>query len=86
MSLSCFSWFCAKEKSDAAYAELLVFEGMNEVSFSTSDAMTYNQKFVDTVRATGGNNADRLLICTADSNNTAKALSGQFSMPTDSPG
>ena len=66
------------------YDEHLVFEGMNEVSFSTSDAMTYNQKFVDTVRATGGNNADRLLICTADSNNTAKALSGQFSMPTDS--
>ena len=57
------------------YDEHLVFEGMNEVSCSTSDAMTYNQAFVDTVRATGGNNKDRLLICTADSNNTAKALS-----------
>lgn len=66
------------------YDEHLVFEGMNEVSFSTSDAMTYNQAFVDTVRASGGNNADRLLICTADSNNTAKALSDSFSMPTDS--
>ena len=65
------------------YDEHLVFEGMNEVSFSTSDAMTYNQAFVDTVRATGGNNKDRLLICTADSNNTAKALSGSFSMPKD---
>lgn len=68
----------------ADYDEHLVFEGMNEVGFSTSDAMTYNQAFVDTVRATGGNNADRLLICTADSNNTAKALSSSFSMPTDS--
>ena len=57
------------------YDEHLVFEGMNEVSFSTSDAMTYNQAFVDTVRATGGNNKDRLLICPADNNNTAKALS-----------
>ncbi|HCD40311.1 MAG TPA: hypothetical protein DEQ76_04810, partial [Ruminococcus sp.] len=65
------------------YDEHLVFEGMNEVSFSTSDAMTYNQAFVDTVRATGGNNKDRLLICTADSNNTAKALSSSFSMPKD---
>lgn len=66
------------------YDEHLVFEGMNEVSFSTSDAMNYNQAFVDTVRATGGNNKDRLLICTADSNNTAKALSDAFKMPTDS--
>lgn len=65
------------------YDQHLVFEGMNEVSFSTSDAMTYNQAFVDTVRATGGNNATRLLICTADSNNTDKALSSSFSMPTD---
>ena len=48
------------------YDEHLVFEGMNEVNFSTSDAMTYNQAFVDTVRATGGNNKDRLLICPAD--------------------
>ena len=65
------------------YDEHLVFEGMNEVNFSTSDAMTYNQAFVDTVRATGGNNTDRLLICPADNNNTSKALSGNFSMPTD---
>ena len=65
------------------YDEHLVFEGMNEVNFSTSDAMTYNQAFVDTVRATGGNNKDRLLICPADNNNTAKALSSSFSMPKD---
>lgn len=65
------------------YDEHLVFEGMNEVNFSTSDAMTYNQAFVDTVRASGSNNTDRLLICTADNNNTAKALSDSFSMPAD---
>lgn len=65
------------------YDEHLVFEGMNEVNFSTSDAMKYNQVFVDTVRASGGNNNDRLLICTADNNNTAKALSDSFSMPED---
>ncbi len=68
----------------ADYDEHLVFEGMNEVSFSSNaEAMTYNQAFVDTVRATGGNNSDRLLIVTAVSNNTAKALSSDFSMPDD---
>lgn len=66
------------------YDQHLVFEGMNEVSFTTADAMTYNQAFVDTVRATGGNNTDRLLICTANSNNTDAVLSSAFSMPTDS--
>ncbi len=68
----------------ADYDEHLVFEGMNEVSFSSNaEAMTYNQAFVDTVRDTGGNNADRLLIVTAVSNNTAKALASDFSMPDD---
>lgn len=68
----------------ADYDEHLVFEGMNEVSFSSNaEAMTYNQAFVDTVRVTGGNNSDRLLIVTAVSNNTSKALSSDFSMPDD---
>ncbi|MCD7957986.1 MAG: cellulase family glycosylhydrolase [Ruminococcus sp.] len=68
----------------ADYDEHLVFEGMNEVSFSSNaEAMTYNQAFVDTVRATGDNNSDRLLIVTAVSNNTSKALSSDFSMPDD---
>ena len=58
----------------ADYDNHLVFEGMNEVSFnSNSQAMEFNQAFVDTVRATGGNNANRLLIVPAVSNNTAKA-------------
>lgn len=68
----------------ADYDNHLVFEGMNEVSFnSNSQAMEFNQAFVDTVRATGGNNANRLLIVPAVSNNTAKALSSDFSAPTD---
>ena len=67
------------------YDEHLVFEGMNEVSFSTSDAMTYNQAFVDTVRATGGNNKDRLLICTADSNNENCKGTPQRHCPAASP-
>ncbi len=67
-----------------SYDEHLVFEGMNEVDFSTSDAMNYNQAFVDTVRTTGGNNSSRLLIVTAPDNNTYYALDSSFSMPTDS--
>ena len=68
----------------ASYDEHLVFEGTNEVSFSTSaQQQTFNQAFVDTVRATGGNNAKRLLLVCAPSNNTSKLLN-DFTAPTDS--
>ena len=67
------------------YDEHLVFEGTNECKFGSNEGqMTYNQLFVDTVRATGGNNASRLCLVPADENNTGKALSSDFSAPTDS--
>lgn len=67
-----------------SYDEHLVFEGLNEVDISNADTMTLNQTFVDTVRASGGNNADRLLLVPAANNNTSKSLSSDFSAPTDS--
>ncbi|MGN1403024.1 MAG: cellulase family glycosylhydrolase [Ruminococcus sp.] len=67
-----------------SYDNHLVFEGLNEVDISNADTMTLNQTFVDTVRASGGNNASRLLLVPAANNNTSKSLSSDFSAPTDS--
>ncbi|MBQ8687128.1 MAG: glycoside hydrolase family 5 protein, partial [Ruminococcus sp.] len=68
----------------ADYGQELVFESMNEVEISDDQVKTLNQAFVDTVRATGGNNANRLLLVPAASNNTDKLLSSAFTAPTDS--
>ena len=65
------------------YPDKLIFEGFNEMldeksdwNNATADAgkaiNLYNQLFVDTVRATGGNNSGRNLIC-----NTYAAAHGQ---------
>ena len=45
---------------------------------------TLNQTFVDAVRATGGKNADRVLIASGYWTNIDKTTSSQFKMPTDS--
>lgn len=42
-----------------------------------------NQAFVDAVRATGGNNADRVLVVSGYWTNIDKTTSDQFVMPTD---
>ena len=68
----------------ADYDEHLVFEAMNEQSIDNAGMMTLNQAFVDTVRAKGGNNATRLLLVEASSNNTEKLLDNSFSAPNDS--
>ena len=77
------------------YPENLLFEGFNEMLSESNEwndpnpdntkaVNSYNQIFVDTVRATGGNNASRNLVCcTYAAAHTDKALGG-FSMPTDS--
>lgn len=44
---------------------------------------TLNQAFVNAVRATGGNNANRLLIASGYWTNIDKTTSSQFKMPTD---
>lgn len=42
-----------------------------------------NQTFVDTVRATGGNNADRFLLIAGYNTNISKTCDSRFQMPTD---
>jgi endoglucanase len=68
----------------------VLFAGMNE--FHEGYSWTYpqdydditnrlNQVFVDTVRATGGNNAERVLIC--PSYNTLTVSTARYILPTD---
>lgn len=76
------------------YDEHLLFEGFNELvdanrnwtnpsSDSLSAINNYNQLFVDTVRATGGNNAKRCLVCnTYATSCDASALAG-YELPDD---
>ncbi len=68
----------------ADYDYHLVFESNNEPSISTNNLITLNQDFVDTVRSTGGNNDDRLLLISSPEANLDKACSSSFTMPNDS--
>ena len=70
----------------------LVFEGLNEeTNFSGmgSEKKAYatlnhvNQLFIDTVRASGGNNARRPLIITGYSTDIAKTTHGRTVLPQD---
>ena len=73
------------------YNERMMFAGTNEVHADynepTSEHITvqqsYNQSFVNAVRATGGNNASRTLIVQTYNTNAWHGLH-YFSMPTDS--
>lgn len=75
------------------YNEYLMFAGLNEpfqeyILFSTRHRELtpilerYNQAFVDAVRATGGNNAKRVLIVQGPSTNISSTVN-YFNMPTD---
>lgn len=76
------------------YDNRLLFEGFNEIldehsSWNTTDEESYtalnnfNQLFVDTVRATGGNNSERnLIVCTYACNCQEPNLQN-FTIPTD---
>lgn len=77
------------------YDEHLLFAAFNEIATTGSDTATItrdmerinqlNQIFVDTVRATGGNNAERWLVCPGRYTNieiTCNDAYG-FKMPTD---
>lgn len=75
------------------YSDKLVFESMNEVEFSTlskNDAYDtinrLNQKFVDTVRATGGNNAQRHLLISGYNTDIDQTSDTRFKMPSDKAG
>ena len=70
------------------YDEHLLFAGLNEpaaeTQAATNNLIEYNQAFVDAVRATGGNNAQRVLVVQGPSTNidhTCNFMSGK--MPTD---
>lgn len=77
------------------YGDHLVFEGYNEYlggikegsNFDDNFKFDYcnemNQTFVDAVRATGGNNAERILIASGYNTNIDKTTSVRFKMPTD---
>lgn len=72
------------------YDEHLLFAGTNEVhaDYGTPTAehievqQSYNQTFVNAVRATGGNNLNRILIVQTYNTNISHGLN-YFTMPTD---
>jgi endoglucanase len=72
-----------------SYDDHLVLESMNEVEYKTGNSFdfstlnTLTQAFVDTVRATGGNNADRLLLISGMNTNLEQTCSSGYQMPTD---
>lgn len=77
------------------YPDMLLFEGFNEMLDDNSEwnnpkteAVTvinkYNRLFVDTVRATGGNNAARNLICCTYAAATTDSTLNGFAIPDDS--
>lgn len=77
------------------YSDYLIFEGFNENVGSQREEDTFtedelydyanalNQTFVDTVRSTGGNNAERVLIASGYWTNIDMTTSDSFIMPTD---
>jgi endoglucanase len=65
------------------YDNKLVFESNNEPTLSVSNLMTLNQDFVDVVRSSDGNNANRLLLISSPSANMDSACSSDFQLPTD---
>lgn len=79
------------------FDEHLLFAGMNEPGMNngvdyasdtnkkayTETIMKYQQTFVDAVRATGGNNAVRVLISQAPGTNVDMAVKDYYSLPKD---
>jgi endoglucanase len=77
----------------AARGERLVFEALNEEThFEGAGSMKQayatltrvNQLFIDTVRRTGGNNAQRLLIVTGYATDFGKTAHADYTLPKDS--
>ncbi len=83
----------------AGYSDYLVFESMNEVGFNLAGDLTLtgnptnedyntlnklNQLFVDTVRASGSNNAERHLLIAGYNTDTYMTVDNRFIVPTDS--
>ncbi|MDE5991414.1 MAG: glycoside hydrolase family 5 protein, partial [Oscillospiraceae bacterium] len=75
------------------YGDKLVFESMNEVGFdgiSQNDAYEllneFNQEFVDLIRNSGGNNAERHLLIAGYWTDIRMTCDGRFKMPDDPAG
>ena len=72
------------------YNEYLIFESMDEVffyhynfSFDYTTLLNLNQAFIDTIRKSGGNNLERLLIIAGAADNLAMTCSSEYKMPVD---
>ncbi len=65
------------------YDNHLVFESMNEVTFDYDTLNTFNQKFVDLMRASGGNNSNRLLLLAGANTDLTKTCTPEFVVPDD---
>ena len=70
-----------------SYDEHLLFASANEPDVSDATGMTvllsYHQTFINAVRATGGNNSQRILIVQGPGTDTEKTFSLMNTMPTD---
>lgn len=80
-------WTQIAEKMEH-FDQHLLFAGLNEPNCdSSTHARTlkrYEQDFVDAVRATGGNNVDRILVIQCPQTDIEKTVSYKFTMPDDS--
>ena len=73
------------------YNEYLIFESMDKAYFSDSIKNNFdfstltklNQAFVDTIRNSGGNNIERLLIIAGANDDLIMTCSSEFKMPID---
>ena len=69
------------------YDERLLFAGLNEPNAETQEAtdqlVEYEQEFINTVRATGGNNAQRVLIVQGPGTNIDHTCNFMTTLPTD---
>ncbi|MDE6731011.1 MAG: cellulase family glycosylhydrolase, partial [Oscillospiraceae bacterium] len=65
------------------YDQHLVFESMNEVTFDYDVLNNFNQSFVDVMRQSGGNNADRLLLLAGKNDDLAQTCSDSYIVPDD---
>lgn len=65
------------------YDNHLVFEDMNEVTFDYSVLNELNASFVNIVRSTGGNNANRLLLLAGKNADFTDTCNSQFVLPDD---
>lgn len=70
------------------FDERVLFASANEPNVETAEQMgvllAYHQTFIDTVRATGGKNAQRVLIVQGPSTDIEKTNTLMTTMPTDS--